>query len=399
MTAMDMGAALAALAGPVPSSASSSAAGVVGGPGHGSHFAKADMSAVPLWAFEGIKTLGTGTFGRVLLVRMRPSGPPAASTASNAVVAASASAAAGMASSSSSSRYYALKILRKADIVRLKQVEHINNERDILSHVQHPVIVNLLRSYQDSKSCYMLMDFVPGGEIFSHLRRAKRFSADVTRFYIASIILALDYLHSKNIIYRDLKPENLLLDESGFLKIADFGFAKHVPDNRTWTLCGTPEYLAPEIISGTGHGKEADYWSLGVLMFECLAGYPPFFAQTPIGVYERVLKGNFTFPSHIDPLSRDLISALLTADRTKRLGNLRGGAEDVKRHPWFAGVSWSALEGREVRAPIVPRLSGAGDSSYFQAYPEELDARSVPGMFGPEAVGVADPYGYMFQHF
>ncbi|KAE8218711.1 hypothetical protein CF319_g7463 [Tilletia indica] len=362
------------------------AAGVVGaarraGPGAYNDALVQSLASIPLHAFERIKTLGTGTFGRVLLVRLRYPTP---------------SSSTGTCTTTSS--YYALKVLQKADIVRLKQVEHINNERDILSQIRHPFIVNLLRSYQDSKSVYMLMDYVPGGEIFSHLRRARRFSADVTRFYIASIILALDYLHSRGIIYRDLKPENLLLDEAGFLKIADFGFAKYVPDNRTWTLCGTPEYLAPEIIAGVGHGKAADYWSLGVLMFECLAGYPPFFASTPIGVYERVLKGSFSFPAHIDPCSRDLISALLTADRSKRLGNLRGGAEDVKAHPWFSGVCWSALEGREVGAPIVPRLAGEGDSSYFQKYPEG-DVRLMPGMLGPEGSGIPDPYGYLFPRF
>ncbi|CAD6888123.1 unnamed protein product [Tilletia controversa] len=336
------------------------------------------LATVPLYAFESIKTLGTGTFGRVLLVRLRHFSPSDGGR--------------------SSSSYFALKVLQKADIVRLKQVEHINNERDILSQVRHPFIVNLLRSYQDSKSVYMLMDYVPGGEIFSHLRRARRFTADVTRFYIASIILALDYLHARGIIYRDLKPENLLLDESGFLKIADFGFAKYVPDNRTWTLCGTPEYLAPEIIAGVGHGKAADYWSLGVLMFECLAGFPPFFAPTPIGVYERVLKGAFTFPAHIDPCSRDLISGLLTADRTKRLGNLRGGAEDVKAHVWFKGVSWGQLERREVQAPIVPRLEGPGDSSQFPRYAEG-DNRLMPGMVGLEVKGTPDPYGYLFPRF
>lgn len=193
----------------------------------------------------------------------------------------------------------------------------------------------------------------------SHLRRAGRFSADVTRFYLASIVLAIEYLHSRNIIYRDLKPENLLLDRHGYLRIADFGFAKVVQD-RTFTLCGTPEYLAPEIVLSQGHGKAVDWWALGILGFEMLAGYPPFFDDHPLGIYEKILRGDIAFPSHIDPFAKDLIRGLLTADRSKRLGNLRGGAKDVMGHPWFAGVDWRSLERKEIGAPIVPRVASMG---------------------------------------
>ena len=166
-----------------------------------------------------------------------------------------------------------MKVLRKTDVVRLRQVEHVNAERFILARIRHPFIVDLYATFQDHLNIYMLLSYVPGGELFSHLRRAQRFSADVTRFYLAIIVLALRYLHSFNIIYRDLKPENLLLDTRGYLKIADFGFAK-VVDDRTWTLCGTPEYLAPEIIQSDGHGKAVDWWACGILCYEMLVGYP-----------------------------------------------------------------------------------------------------------------------------
>jgi protein kinase A len=170
-------------------------------------------------------------------------------------------------------QHFAMKVLKKTDVVRLRQVEHVNAERFILARIRHPFIVDLYATFQDNLNIYMLLSYVPGGELFSHLRRAGRFSADVTRFYLAIIVLALRYLHSYNIIYRDLKPENLLLDHRGYLRITDFGFAK-VVDDRTWTLCGTPEYLAPEIIQSDGHGKAVDWWACGILCYEMLVGYP-----------------------------------------------------------------------------------------------------------------------------
>lgn len=240
-----------------------------------------------------------------------------------------------------------MKVLRKSAIIRLRQVEHVNAERYILSRVQHPLVVDLFATFQDSMNVYMLMSYVPGGELFTHLRRAQRFTPDVTRFYLATIILALKYLHSFNIIYRDLKPENLLLDSKGYLRLTDFGFAKIV-DDRTWTLCGTPEYLAPEIIQSDGHGKAADWWACGVLCYEMLVGYPPFYDVNDYGIYEKILSGQIHWPRSMDPLSKSLVKAFLNPDRSKRLGNMIGGAQDVLEHPWFRGVDWDALERKEI---------------------------------------------------
>ncbi len=243
-------------------------------------------------------------------------------------------------------------------IVRLRQVEHVNAERYILTRVRHPFIVDLYATFQDNLNVYMLLSYVPGGELFTHLRRARRFTPDVTRFYLATIILALKYLHSFNIIYRDLKPENLLLDSRGYLRLTDFGFAKIVED-RTWTLCGTPEYLAPEIIQSDGHGKAADWWACGILCYEMLVGYPPFFDESPYGIYEKILKGKIYWPREMDPLSRELIRAFLHPDRTKRLGNMIGGPQDVLDHPWFRGVDWDSVERKEIRVrtfSIAPKF-------------------------------------------
>lgn len=294
-----------------------------------------------------------------------------------------------------------MKILRKSEIVRLRQVEHVNAERYILSRVQHPFIVDLFATFQDSLNIYMLLSYVPGGELFTHLRRAQRFTADVTRFYLATIILALKYLHSFNIIYRDLKPENLLLDSRGYLRLTDFGFAKIV-DDRTWTLCGTPEYLAPEIIQSDGHGKAADWWACGILCYEMMVGYPPFFDETPYGIYEKILKGKIHWPKDMDRLSKDLIKAFLHPDRSKRLGNLIGGAQDVLDHPWFRGVDWDALERRDIRAPIIPHVTSTDDTRHFSRLPLP-PVEEIPGLIREEQPPALqqqfDPISYSFQEF
>merc|ERR1719238_1772115 len=193
----------------------------------------------------------------------------------------------------------------------------------------------------------MLFPYVVGGELFSYLRRAGNFPAATTLFYSAEIVSALEYLHSLSIIYRDLKPENLLLDRDGHIKITDFGFAKKVSD-RTWTLCGTPEYLAPEIIQSKGHNKAVDWWALGILIYEMLAGYPPFYAENPLGIYEKILAGKVDWPRHLDVKAKDLIKRLLTPDRAKRFGCLKNGADDIQKHKWYKGMDWDMLGKREI---------------------------------------------------
>ncbi|PVD18659.1 hypothetical protein C0Q70_21209 [Pomacea canaliculata] len=296
---------------------------------------------------EILSTIGTGTFGRVVLVR-----------------------------ETGTKQYRALKVMAITQVIRLKQVEHIKNEKEILATVSHPFIVNMLWCYKDETFLYMLMEYVSGGELFSYLRNMGRFNNITSNFYACEIVCALDYLHARNIVYRDLKPENLLLDTQGHLKITDFGFAKKVMD-RTWTLCGTPEYLAPEIILSKGHNKAVDWWSLGVLIFEMLVGYPPFYADNPFGIYEKILAGKIEWPKHIDLVAKDLIKKLLVQDRTRRLGNMKNGAEDVMRHKWFKGVDWEEVITKKLQPPIVPKLSHDGDTSNFESY-EEGDWRKTP---------------------
>jgi len=290
--------------------------------------------------FQILKTIGTGTFGRVCLCRDKKT-----------------------------DNYYALKILAMADVIRLKQVEHVKNEKNILQEVNHPFIVNMKWSTKDRSSLYMLFEYVCGGELFSYLRNAGRFGASTANFYACEIILALEYLHSLSIVYRDLKPENLLIGRDGHLKITDFGFAKKLKD-RTWTLCGTPEYLAPEIIQSKGHNKAVDWWALGILIYEMLVGYPPFYDDNPFGIYEKILSGKIEWPRHIDPIAKDLLKKLLVQDRVKRLGNMKNGADDVKKHRWFKGVDWDGVAKKKAKPPIIPRIVHEGDTSNFDEYPE-----------------------------
>lgn len=232
--------------------------------------------------FEVLRTLGTGSFGRVHLAR-----------------------------SVHNQRFYAIKVLRKQHLVRMKQVEHVNNEREVLSLVRHPFLVNLWGTFQDPTFLYLVMDFVPGGELFTLLRSSRRFPQPVAKFYIAEVALAIDFLHSNDIIYRDLKPENILLGADGHLKLIDFGFAKHTKE-RCWTLCGTPDYLAPEVISSKGYNKSVDWWALGVLLFEMLAGYPPFYTEenNPIKLYEKILAGHIDYPAYFEVGAKCVAAAL-----------------------------------------------------------------------------------------
>ncbi|KAG5189687.1 camp-dependent protein kinase catalytic subunit [Tribonema minus] len=311
-------------------------------------------STSPLRQFELLKTLGTGTFGRVRLVRQLSSG-----------------------------RYYALKISKKSAIIRLKQVEHVKNEVSLLSRIDHPGVVNLVSHFHDDTKLYLVMEYVEGGELFSHLRSAVRFSNTQSMIYAAEIVLTFGYLHSMNIAYRDLKPENLLLTREGRIKVADFGFAK-VVETRTWTLCGTPEYLAPEIIQSKGHGKSVDWWALGILIFECLAGYPPFYDDNPVQIYQKILSGRFDMPRSFNSDAKDIVKQLLTEDRTKRLGCTRGGAASVQEHRWFAPLDWAAVRNMKHEAPFLPRVSGNGDTSNFETYPESVDGDSEPPLSAAE---------------
>jgi protein kinase A len=313
-----------------------------------STFVKPDASNWKLSDLEMKQTLGTGSFGRVRLCKHK-----------------------------GSNEYFAIKCLKKREIIKMKQVQHIIAEKSLLNELAHPFIVNLVCSFTDDRRLYLVLEFIIGGEMFTHLRAAGRFPNDVAKFYHAELVLAFEYMHSKDIIYRDLKPENLLLDSKGHVKITDFGFAKKVPE-RTFTLCGTPEYLAPEVIQSKGHGKAVDWWTMGILLYEFIAGYPPFYDESPFRIYEKILEGKVKFPNWFDSRARDLVKGMLMTDHTKRLGTLKNGVADIKNHPYFHGANWEKLKNRHYPAPIPVKVKGPGDTTNFESYPESGEDRSAP---------------------
>lgn len=297
-------------------------------------------------------TLGTGTFGRVFLAEEEDK------------------------NQNGSEVVYAIKVMRIKDIIKLNQVEHVNSERKILQLTDHPFIVKCFWTYRDEKCLYMLFEYVPGGELFTYLREKVRFSASDALFYVAEIISVLEYLHERDIVYRDLKPENLLIDNEGHLKFTDFGFAKILHDT-TWTLCGTPEYLSPEAIQGKGHDYTCDWWALGILTYEMLVGEAPFVDDHPFGLYEKILACHICWPSYLKNTEQmDFISKLVVVERSNRLGKGQNGSDDVKKHTWLRYINWSDVYYRRLKPPILPKVAFNSDTSNFDDFDEDWELRS-----------------------
>uniref|UniRef100_A0A673WR06 cGMP-dependent protein kinase n=1 Tax=Salmo trutta TaxID=8032 RepID=A0A673WR06_SALTR len=263
---------------------------------------------------------------------------------------------------------FALKCIKKKHIVDTRQQEHIYSEKNILQQTNSHFIVRLFRTFRDDKYVYMLLEVCLGGELWSVLRDMSSFEEQTARFCIACVLEAFDYLHARGIIYRDLKPENLLLDAEGYVKMADFGFAKRIGlGKKTWTFCGTPEYVAPEVIMNKGHDFGADCWSLGILIFELLTGSPPFSGTDPIKIYTMVLHGieKVDFPKRIskrpDDLIRRLCKYVVVASQTAALLANR------------SGFNWEGLRRQKLVSPLKRELKGPMDHSHFDIFPPELE--------------------------
>lgn len=292
---------------------------------------------VTLEDFTILKVLGRGSFGKVMMVRKNDSG-----------------------------ELFAMKSLRKDALLEREQVEHTRTEKQIMMHVNHPFLVKLEHAFSTPDKIYFVMRYMRGGELFFHLKEARKFPEDRARFYAVCVLMGLGHLHSQNIVYRDLKPENILMDDDGYVCLTDFGMAKQLgEDGITQSFVGTPEYLAPEIITSQGHGRPADWWSLGILIYEMLVGIPPFYNQNIQLMYELIRHGELKFPQRtpLSPDAQDLITRLLNRDPARRLG--ARGVEELKTHPFFASVDWNGMLERRIPVPFKPRISAPESAENF----------------------------------
>ena len=297
-----------------------------------------NVKNVKLEDFKILKVIGRGSFGKVCLVEYLPT-----------------------------HETYAMKSLKKDILIEQEQIENTLLEKEILQTIDYPLLCGLVFCFQTEERIYFVMPFLSGGELFQHLRKARAFSEEKVRFYGAQIALALEYLHNKGIVYRDLKPENILMDEQGYLKLADFGMAKKLKDNeKAMSFCGTPEYLAPEIITMEGHDKMADWWSFGILLFEMLCGLPPFYVENLDKMYEMIKNSSVKFPKRVNlsEEAKDIIQKLLEKNPKKRLGYQKG-IEEIKNHPFFAKIDFNLIEQKKVKAPFIPEVDNDTDVQNF----------------------------------
>lgn len=335
---------------------------------------EADLTPRTNYKYEDLKimrTVGTGTFGRVKMVQHAPTG-----------------------------QVCALKCMNKSEVVASHQERNIMAEKNLLFECSaSPFILRLLQTYNHPHQIMMLMEFIQGGELWSYIYektntvtrcQAGGFEMPAVKFYSANVILAFKHIHSRGIAYRDLKPENLLMDNKGYLKMIDFGFAKKFPYtkngqklDKTYTLCGTPEYLAPEIVMSKGYDKGVDYWALGCLIYELYLARTPFQADYATKIFQNIIAAEkvLSFPRGMDPQHVALIKKLLSVNPAFRLGTLSGGIDDIINDPFFSTVDWPAIIAQKATSPYSPPISGASDSSNFDEYEEE---ESIPEYVGSQ---------------
>ncbi|XP_056623812.1 ribosomal protein S6 kinase alpha-5 isoform X2 [Triplophysa dalaica] len=328
--------------------------------------------------FELLKVLGTGAYGKVFLVRK--------------------------VSGHDSSKLYAMKVLKKATIVqKAKTTEHTRTERQVLEHIrQSPFLVTLHYAFQTETKLHLILDYVNGGELFTHLVQRVHFKEPEVTLYSGEIVLALEHLHKLGIVYRDLKLENILLDSIGHIVLTDFGLSKEFHEvERTYSICGTIEYMAPEIVAGgeSGHDKAVDWWSMGVLMYELLTGGSPFTVDgdenSHSDIAERIMKKDPPFPKDIGPLAKDIIQRLLIKDPKKRLGFGPSGAQNVKSHPFYQKMNWEDLAAKKVPAPFKPVIRDELDVSNFAGEFTEMDPTYSPAALPNNCDRIFQGYSFM----
>ncbi|XP_018592886.1 ribosomal protein S6 kinase alpha-6-like isoform X4 [Scleropages formosus] len=305
--------------------------------------------------FELLKVLGQGSFGKVFLVR-KVKGPDAG-------------------------QLYAMKVLKKASL-KVRDRVRTKTERDILVEVNHPFIVKLHYAFQTEGKLYLILDFLKGGDVFTRLSKEVMFTEEDVKFYLAELALALDHLHNLGIVYRDLKPENILLDEAGHIKLTDFGLSKESvdQDKKAYSFCGTVEYMAPEVVNRRGHTQSADWWSLGVLMFEMLTGTLPFQGKDRNETMNMILKAKLGMPQFLSVEAQSLLRLLFKRNPANRLGAGPDGVEEIKRHTFFSTIDWNKLYRREVQPPFKPASGKADDTFCFDPEFTAKTPKDSPGV-------------------
>ncbi|KAF8238701.1 kinase-like protein [Tricholoma matsutake] len=378
-----------------------------------STFLRLRRTKLGLEDFRTVKVIGKGAFGEVRLVQKTDTG-----------------------------KIYAMKTLKKEEMLKKDQLAHVRAERDVLAESDSPWVVQLYYSFQDPTYLYLIMEFLPGGDLMTMLIKYDTFSEDVTRFYIAECVLAIETVHKLGFIHRDIKPDNILIDKDGHVKLSDFGLStgfqkthdssyyerllgSEAPTAQsarnsvmvnsinltmtnkdqilTWkanrrklaySTVGTPDYIAPEIFEQKGYGKECDWWSLGAIMFECLVGYPPFCSDNTHDTYQKIIQWPqyLLFPDdvYLSQESEDLIRRLITS------ADCRLTVDQIKNHPFFYGVNWETI--RQIAAPFVPHLRSITDTSYFPT--DEIDQADEEKPADSSAVGKDLAFlGYTFKRF
>ncbi|XP_040095204.1 serine/threonine-protein kinase Sgk1 isoform X1 [Oryx dammah] len=302
--------------------------------------------------FHFLKVIGKGSFGKVLLARHK-----------------------------AEEAFYAVKVLQKKAILKKKEEKHIMSERNVLlKNVKHPFLVGLHFSFQTADKLYFVLDYINGGELFYHLQRERCFLEPRARFYAAEIASALGYLHSLNIVYRDLKPENILLDSQGHIVLTDFGLCKENIEHNgtTSTFCGTPEYLAPEVLHKQPYDRTVDWWCLGAVLYEMLYGLPPFYSRNTAEMYDNILNKPLQLKPNITNSARHVLEGLLQKDRTKRLG-AKDDFMEIKNHVFFSLINWEDLINKKITPPFNPNVSGPSDLRHFDP---EFTEEPVPNSIG-----------------
>eukprot|EP00250_Pteridium_aquilinum_P017834 c23796_g1_i1 orf=218-1660(-) len=291
---------------------------------------------------------------------------------------------------------FAMKVMKKEEIMERNQGDYMKAERDILTKVVHPFIVQLRYSFQTKSKLYLILDFINGGHLFFQLYRQGTFSEDLARVYTAEIVSAVTHLHNNGIIHRDLKPENILLDAEGHVKLTDFGLAKEVEEStQTNSLCGTVEYMAPEILLAKGHGKAADWWSVGILLYEMLTGQPPFTHRNRQKLQDKIVKDKIKLPTYLSSEAHSLLKGLLQKDPIKRLGSGVNKSSDIKQHKWFKCINWNKLEARAIQPKFRPEVNGIDCIANFDEKWTVLPAQDSPAST-PKADDVGFFTGYTY---